>query len=69
MKISKDKIGTYSLQAIIENIITENEKAVLIESLKDKIFEMSVVNKFFKEKILFLLIKYFILLIFYLLFN
>ena len=60
MKISKDKIGTYSLQAIIENIITEKEKAVLFESLKDKIFEMSVVNKFFKEKILFLLIKYFI---------
>jgi hypothetical protein len=60
LKISKDKIGTYSLQAIIENIITEKEKAVLFESLKDKIFEMSVVNKFFKEKILFLLIKYFI---------
>jgi hypothetical protein len=44
LKISKDRIGTYSLQVIIENIVTEEEKAIVFNSLKDKIFEMSLVK-------------------------
>ena len=45
LEISKSKIGTYPFQAIIENITGEEEKKVLFEGLKSKIFEMSLVNK------------------------
>lgn len=44
MSIGKDKIGTYPLQIIIENIATEEEKQILFDGLKDNIFEMSQVN-------------------------
>lgn len=47
MEISKSKIGTYPLQAIIENIATNEEKKVLFEGLKNNIFEMSLVFFFF----------------------
>jgi len=41
---SKSKVGTYPLQAIIENIKTDEEKKILFDSLLDKIMEMSLVN-------------------------
>lgn len=41
---SKSKVGTYPLQAIIDNIKTEEEKKILFDSLVDKIMEMSLVT-------------------------
>lgn len=44
MEIGKDKIGTYPLQIIIENIITPQEKNILLEGLRNNVIEMSLVN-------------------------
>ena len=44
MYIGRDKIGTYPLQIIIENINNEDEKKILFEGLKGNILEMSQVK-------------------------
>lgn len=41
--ISKNKIGTYPLQAIIDCIITEPEQRIVVRSLKKNIIELSLV--------------------------
>jgi len=44
MEIAKDKIGTYSLQGIIDNLKYKEEKKIFIDRLSDKVVEMSLVN-------------------------
>ena len=40
IKISSDCIGTYPIQTIIENLITKNEKMIIITSIKDRFKEL-----------------------------
>ena len=40
VQIANNKIGTYPLQAILEQLITENEKDVVIENIKINAMEM-----------------------------
>jgi hypothetical protein len=40
VQIGNSKIGTYPLQSIIEQLKTNEEKNIIIESLKDKLLEM-----------------------------
>lgn len=42
-----DKIGTYPLQAIIDCIISEEEQKIVVEALKNKTVELSLVIRIF----------------------
>lgn len=42
-EIAKNKVGSYPLQAIIDCIITEEEQRIVVNSLKEKTFELCLV--------------------------
>jgi hypothetical protein len=47
--IAKNKIGTYPLQFIIENLQTEEEYQIVIESIENHILELCLVKYFLKH--------------------
>jgi hypothetical protein len=44
VEVGNSKIGTYPLQAVLEQLTTDEEKMVMIDAVKDKTFEMSLVR-------------------------
>lgn len=50
-KIGNSKIGTYPLQAILEQLTTREQKQIMIESVRDVALEMCQVNNIFNPRI------------------
>jgi len=48
LEISKNKVGTYPLQAIIDNLKYEEEKKIVLDSLGQYVTEMSLVKLIFR---------------------
>jgi hypothetical protein len=42
--IATSKVGTYPLQAIIESLITNDEKIIILEAISENILDLCYVN-------------------------